>query len=60
MNKNIQVGENMFVLPIDMDNRTVEDFAREAALRIVDVCDQVAKQRGIDMKEDERNPGEQE
>jgi hypothetical protein len=26
----------------------------------IDVCDQVAKQRGIDMKEDERNPGEQE
>ena len=60
MNKNIQVGENMFVLPIDMDNRTVEDIAREAALRIVDVCDQVAKQRGIVMKEDERKPGEQE
>ena len=39
MNKNIQVGENMFVLPIDMNNRTVEDIAREAALRIVDVCD---------------------
>lgn len=58
MNKNIQVGENMFVLPIDMDNRTVEDIAREAALRIVDVCDQVAKQRGIDMTEDERKPGE--
>ena len=60
MNKNIQVGENMFVLPIDMDNRTVEDIAREAALRIVDVCDQVAKQRWIVMKEDERKPGEQE
>ena len=60
MNKNIQVRENMFVLPIDMDNRTVEDIAREAAIRIVDVCDQVAKQRGIGMKKDERKPGEQE
>ena len=35
-----------------MDNRTVEDIAKEATLRIVDVCDQVAKQRGIDMKKD--------
>ena len=52
MNKNMQVGENMFVLPINMDDRTVEDIAREAALRIVDVCDQVAKQRGIDIKND--------
>lgn len=60
MNKNIQVGENMFVLPMDMDNRTVEDIAREAALRIVDVCDQVAKQRGIDMKEDREKQGDQE
>lgn len=60
MNKNIHVGENMFVLPIDMDNRTVEDIAREAALRIVDVCDQVAKQRGIDMKEDGEKQGDQE
>ena len=60
MNKNIQVGKNMFVLPIDMDNRTVEDIAREAALRIVDVCDQVAKQRGIDMKEDSEKQRKQE
>ena len=52
MNKNIQVGENMFVLPIDMENRTVENIAREAALRIVDVCDQVAKERGVDIEKE--------
>ena len=46
-------GENIFVLPIDMDNRTVEDIAREAALRIVDVCDQIAKQREMEKKADE-------
>lgn len=60
MNKNIQVEENMFVLPIDMDNRTVEDIAREAALRIVYVCNQVAKQRGIDMKKDSEKQGKKE
>ena len=59
MNKNIQMGENVFVLPINMDNRTVEDIAKEAALRIVDVCVQVAKERGIDMKKDGEKPGEQ-
>ena len=41
MSKNIQMGENTFVIPLDMDNRTVEDIAREVALRIIDVCDQV-------------------
>jgi len=52
MSKNIQMGENTFVIPLDMDNRTVEDIAREAALRVIDVCDQVAKQRGINTKDD--------
>lgn len=58
MNENIQMGKNIFVLPIDMDNRSVEDIAREAALRINDVCDQVAKQRGIDIKKDSEKQGE--
>ena len=52
MSKNIQMGENTFVIPLDMDNRTVEEIAREAALRVIDVCDQVAKQRGINTKDD--------
>ena len=50
MSKNYQVGENVYVLPIDMENRSVEDIAREAALRIIDVCDQVGKQRESEKK----------
>ena len=59
MNNNIQMKENVFVLPIDMDNRTVEDIGREAALRIVEVCDQVAKQRGIGLEENGVESGDQ-
>ncbi len=47
MKENIQVSENMFVLPIDMDNKSVEEIARVAALRINEVCEEIAKQRGI-------------
>jgi len=50
MSEDIQMGENLFVLPIDMDNRSVEDIAREAVLRINEVCDQVAKQREAEKK----------
>ena len=47
MKENIQVSENMFVLPIDMDNESVEEIARVAALRINEACEEIAKQRGI-------------
>ena len=47
MKENIQVSENMFVLPIDMDNKSVEEIARVAALRINEACEEIAKQRGI-------------
>ena len=29
MVKSVQVGENMFVLPVDMENRSVEDKIRD-------------------------------
>ena len=45
MGKSVQVGENMFVLPVDMENRSVEDIAREAASSILEVCEQVGRQR---------------
>ena len=35
MGENYRIGENLFVIPVDMENRYVEDIAREAALRIV-------------------------
>ena len=30
MGKNYQVGENMFVIPVDMENRPVKDIAMDA------------------------------
>ena len=50
MGKSYQVGENMFVLPVDMENRSVEDIARDAVASIMDVCDQVGKQREAERK----------
>ena len=39
MGENYRIGENLFVIPVDMENRYVEDIAREAALRIVEICE---------------------
>lgn len=50
MGKSYQVGENMFVLPVDMENRPVEDIARDAVASIMEVCDQVGKQREAERK----------
>lgn len=50
MGKNFQVGENMFVIPVDMENRPVEDIAMDAVTSILEVCDQVAKQREAEKK----------
>lgn len=50
MGKSYQVRENMFVLPVDMENRSVEDIARDAVASIMDVCDQVGKQREAERK----------
>ena len=50
MSKNFQVSENAFVLPIDMENRSVEDIARDAAASIIDLCDQVGRQREAEKK----------
>jgi hypothetical protein len=45
MRKTFQVRENVFVLPVDMENRSVEDGARDAVTSILNVCDQVRKQQ---------------
>ena len=50
MGKSYQARENMFVLPVDMENRPVEDIARDAVASIMDVCDQVGKQREAERK----------
>lgn len=50
MGKSYQVRENVFVLPVDMENRSVEDIARDAVASIMEVCDQVGKQREAERK----------
>ena len=50
MGKSYQVRENVFVLPVDMENRSAEDIARDAVASIMDVCDQVGKQREAERK----------
>ncbi|MBR4776071.1 MAG: hypothetical protein IK007_00505 [Lachnospiraceae bacterium] len=54
MGKSFKVRENVFVLPVDMENRSVEDIARDAVASIMSICDKVAKQR-----EDEKKAGEE-
>ena len=50
MGKSYQVRENVFVQPVDMENRSAEDIARDAVASIIDVCDQVGKQREAERK----------
>ena len=50
MGKSFQVGENMFVLPVDMENRPVEDIARDAVSSILEVCEHVGRQREAEKK----------
>ena len=50
MGKSFRVRENVFVLPVDMENRSAEDIARDAVASIMDVCDQVGKQREAERK----------
>ena len=50
MGKSYQVRENVFVLPVDMENRSAEDIARDAVASIMDVCDQVGRQREAEQK----------
>ncbi|ETP70864.1 hypothetical protein UYO_3196 [Lachnospiraceae bacterium JC7] len=50
MGKGFQVKDNVFVMPVDTENRSAEDIARDAVISIMEVCDQVARQR-----EDENN-----
>lgn len=39
------MNDNIFVIGIDMDNKSVEDIARETALKIIDITDKmVARQ----------------
>ena len=50
MGKFFQSGENIFVLPVNMENRPAEDIARDAALSILEVCEQVGRQREAERK----------
>ncbi|MBE5863427.1 MAG: hypothetical protein E7295_11335 [Lachnospiraceae bacterium] len=47
----IQIGKDIVVIPVNMENRSIEDIAREAALRIIEATDSMAKQRKMEKKE---------
>ncbi len=50
MGENIRVSDNLFVLPVDMEGRFVDDIAKEAAERIVEICDRVGREREASKK----------
>ena len=51
MGEIMRVGENLFVIPVNMENRFVDDIAREAATRIAELCEQVGREREVCKKE---------
>ncbi|WP_034500775.1 hypothetical protein [Butyrivibrio hungatei] len=48
MGENIRVSDNLFVLPVDMEGRSVDDIAREAAERIVEM---ISKDQNVEYDE---------
>ncbi len=58
MEKSFQKRKNVFLIPLDMENRPVEDIARDAVTSIMEVCDQVARQREAEKKARETNKNE--
>ena len=51
MGETFRVGDNLFVIPVDMENRLVEDIAREAVIRIAEFCEEVGRGREANKKE---------
>ncbi|MBO6113546.1 MAG: hypothetical protein J6P57_00665 [Lachnospiraceae bacterium] len=39
------MNKNIFVIPIDMDNRTVEEIAKDAAVKIIDITDELIEKQ---------------
>lgn len=49
------MNDNIFVIGVNMENRSAEDIAREAALKIIGITDQmVAKQTAEKAKKTEQ------
>ena len=54
MDKNSQI----YVIGLKMENRSAEDIAREAALRINSLFDRLIKEQGKKEKEDHESSGD--
>ena len=39
------MNKNIFVIPIDMDNGTVEEIAKDAAVKIIDITDKLIEKQ---------------
>lgn len=39
------MNKNIFVIPIDMNNRTVEDIAKDTAVKIIDITDKLIEKQ---------------
>lgn len=35
---------SIFVIPVDMENKSIDEFAKEATIKIIDVVEQVGKE----------------
>lgn len=44
--------KNVYVVELDMKNKSVEDIAREAAVRIIGITDELAQQANRHNEED--------
>jgi hypothetical protein len=42
------MDENIFVVGVDMDNRSAEDIAKEATLKIAEITDQLIEKQKAD------------
>jgi hypothetical protein len=49
--EDVFVNDNIFVIGVDMDNKSAEDIAREAALKIIGITDQLVVKQEAEKKE---------
>lgn len=51
MLEDVTMNDNIFVIGVDMENRSAEDIVREAALKIIGITDQMVAKQKAEKKE---------
>ncbi len=48
------LNKSIFVIPVDMENKSIDEIAKEATIKIIDVVEQVGKEREKEVEKNEK------